>query len=306
MTDPGHHDSDGTPASGVVADAKRAVEEYETVGLPDGRRLSYAEFGDPDGEPVLYFHGFPGSRAQAAPAGPAARDAGVRVIAPDRPGIGASDPLPGRTLTDWPADAATLADTLGVDEFAALGISGGGPYAAACAAELPDRVRAASLVSSVAPLDAVFRRAFLEFRISRYAPPLAKLLFWWGLRGTDGDLDAAVESRAAGAPAVDAECWRGPAGGAVVVGAGPATENGVGPLVREAAVYARPWNIDLGGIRVPTFVWHGEADENVPVEMGRYLAARIPVREAHILPGEGHLSTAAKHLDEILAELVAR
>ena len=307
MSNLDYRDSERTPTSEIVEEATRAIEEYETIALPDGRQLAYAEFGDPDGEPVFYFHGFPGSRAQAAPASPIARELGVRVIAPDRPGMGASDPLPRRKLVDWPADVVALADALGISEFAVFGISGGGPYAAACAAKIPERVRAASIVSSVAPLEATSSRGFrLPFQLSRYAPPLAKLLFWWQGRGAEDSLDAAVEARAADASAADAEYWRAPFGRAVLLSTGPATENGVGPLVREAAIYARPWRFDLGGIAVPTFVWHGEADENVPVEMGRYLADRIPTRRTHVLPGEGHLSTPAEYMTEILLELLER
>ena len=299
------HDSESLSALSIVEEAKQSIDEFETATSPDGRDLAYAEFGDPDGEPVFFFHGFPGSRAQGAPIGSFARERGIRIIAPDRPGFGASDSLPGRMLTDWPADVIGLADTLGIEAFSVCGISGGGPYAAACAAETPERVRAASLVSSVAPLKTVSSRAFqLPFQLARYAPPLAKLLFWWQIGRTDDDLDAIVEARVEDASAADAGHWRSPIGRAVLLSARLATENGMGPLVCEAGIYARPWRIDLDGIDVPTFVWHGEADESVPVEMGRYLADRIQTQETHILPEKGHLSTAADHMDEILQELI--
>ena len=294
-----------TTSSSIVVAAERALEAYETVRLSDGRHFSYAEFGDPAGEPVFFFHGFPGSRAQAAPTEPVARELGIRVIAPDRPGVGGSDPLSKRTLIDWPADVAGLADALNIEEFSVLGISGGGPYAAACAAVLPERVRAASLVSSVAPLDATSDRGFkLPFQLSRYASPIAKLLFWWGMRGMGEDLHAATETRTADAPPVDVEYWRAPIGQAVLLSARPALEHGVGALVNEAAVYARPWGFDLDVIDVPTFIWHGDADENVPFEMGEYLAEQIPVQKSHFLQGKGHLSTVAGNIDEILRELI--
>ncbi len=121
--------------------------------LPDGRRLGYAEFGAPRGRPVFFFHGFPGSRLEAELAATAAARWNLRIIAADRPGIGLSDRRPGRTLANWADDVRTLADSLGLERFAVLGISGGGPYAIACAARLADRLTAAGTIGGLAPLD---------------------------------------------------------------------------------------------------------------------------------------------------------
>ncbi|MEJ2698283.1 MAG: alpha/beta hydrolase, partial [Desulfuromonadales bacterium] len=89
-------------------------ETGKQVRLPDGRRLGYAEFGDPLGRPVLYFHGFPASRLEARLAHEAALRTGVRLVAADRPGSGLSDFLPERTLSDWPVDVTSLAESLGL------------------------------------------------------------------------------------------------------------------------------------------------------------------------------------------------
>ena len=106
------------------------------VNLPDGRDLAYEEYGDPAGFPVLSFHGGLSSHLDAAPAGAAAREAGIRLVAPDRPGMGLSTFQPGRTLLDWPEDVTALAHALGIERFAVMGWSAGGPYAAVCAAKL--------------------------------------------------------------------------------------------------------------------------------------------------------------------------
>jgi len=106
------------------------------LALADGRRLGYAEFGDPSGAPCLYFHFSPGSRLEPAAVFSGVRQAwlrGVRLVSADRPGFGLSDRQPARTLLDWPGDIAALADHLGIDRFAVLGASGGGAYALACA-----------------------------------------------------------------------------------------------------------------------------------------------------------------------------
>jgi pimeloyl-ACP methyl ester carboxylesterase len=108
-------------------------------------------YGQPDGEPVFYFHGHPGSRLEARFARQAAAGAGLRVIALDRPGYGLSDFQPERAITDWPADVAEAADLLRIGRFSVAGASGGGPYALACAWRLPGRVTRAAVISGVGP-----------------------------------------------------------------------------------------------------------------------------------------------------------
>ena len=122
--------------------------------LRDGRNLGFAEYGQPEGIPLVYFHGWPSSRLEPRSMQQVCADMGVRLIAPDRPGFGLSDFQPGRTIPGFADDTRELANHLGLSEFAVLGISGGGPYAAACAAKIPERLTGALLVCSVAPADA--------------------------------------------------------------------------------------------------------------------------------------------------------
>ncbi len=124
-----------------------------SVTLPDGRVLAYEEYGEPAGFPVLSFHGGMSSRLDAAPAHGAAVAAGVRLVSPDRPGMGLSTYQPERRLMDWPADVERLTAALDIDRFAVMGWSAGGPYAAVCAAKMGGRVTAAALLSSAVPLD---------------------------------------------------------------------------------------------------------------------------------------------------------
>jgi pimeloyl-ACP methyl ester carboxylesterase len=120
--------------------------------LIDGRNLAYALWGDPDGESVFLFHGAPGSRMFAPDPEITAR-VGLRLVTVDRPGYGGSDPDPGRSILDWPADVLQLADAIQAPRFAVVAHSSGGAYALACARELTDRVSAVALVSCVAPYD---------------------------------------------------------------------------------------------------------------------------------------------------------
>jgi pimeloyl-ACP methyl ester carboxylesterase len=132
--------------------------------LRDGRELGWLETGKARGTPVFMFHGTPGSRLQVSFDEKAIAASGVRLVAPDRPGSGHSSFHRGRTLTDWAADVASLADHLKVERFAVAGVSGGGPHAVACARLLPERVTAAAIVSGVGPIsDPDFATTMVEF-----------------------------------------------------------------------------------------------------------------------------------------------
>src|SRR5262249_2501635 len=152
------------------------------LALADGRTLEWAEFGEPTGRPLFFFHGTPGSRLAGIALDEVARARGVRVIAPDRPGCGRSDPKLGRTRRDWPAGGRAVADSLQVDRFPVTGISGGGPYAAVCAWALPERVTGAAILSGIGPTDhpGATREMLWTNRVSlslsRRAPALARAL----------------------------------------------------------------------------------------------------------------------------------
>jgi pimeloyl-ACP methyl ester carboxylesterase len=124
------------------------------IGSPDGRTLEAVEEGDPDGTLVVFHHGSPGAAVPFEPFGRAAAERGIRLVTISRAGFGASTRHSGRIVADAAADAAALADHLGAERFLTMGWSGGGPHALACAALLPDRVRAAATIAGVAPYDA--------------------------------------------------------------------------------------------------------------------------------------------------------
>lgn len=128
------------------------MDEASHVQLPDGRQIGYQEYGDRQGSPVFFFHGWLGSRLDFAPNDEIARNLGVRVIAVDRPGCGSSDFKEDRRLLDWPDDVSELADALGFDQFSICGHSFGGSYVAACAHRLAARVRSAAIVAGISPL----------------------------------------------------------------------------------------------------------------------------------------------------------
>jgi pimeloyl-ACP methyl ester carboxylesterase len=274
------------------------------IRLRDGRRLGYAEWGDPAGRPLLYFHGWPGSRVEGRLADEAAKETGVRLIAIDRPGMGLSDFQPRRTLVDWPEDVLEAAGALALDRFAVLGISGGGPYAAACAWKLSDRLTRAGLVSCLTPLDVpgatagMGRRNRLSFELVGRVAILRRVVFAAMAvsvrRRPDRMLERGVEA------AVDKDYLSRPDVRRVLVESlSEAFRSGSRGPAWEMGLYARPWGFRLEEIRMPVHLSHGERDANAPVTMGRYAASVIPECQATFYAGEGHLHFVDR-LPEIL------
>jgi pimeloyl-ACP methyl ester carboxylesterase len=253
--------------------------------LPDGRLLSYLELGDPTGTPVMALDG-PGSRALGRAAAPAAAELGVRLIVPDRPGFGDSTPQRDRTIVDWVADAAALADAVDIERFGLLGQSAGTPFALAVAARVPGRVLAVALCGGIVPLgepgalEGVGGPMRPLFVVARRAPwavrPLLRLV-----RNPDTAADRALKDlpekdRAAMERsellalhrATTAEIMRYP-----------------DAFAHEVRLVARPWGFDLADVKAPVGLWVGSEDRTHPPGMSEELAARLPhAREVHVVP----------------------
>lgn len=281
------------------------------VRLPDGRRLCYAEFGAADGNPLLYCHGFPTSRLEAGLFDAAARRLNLRVIAPDRPGYGQSDFLAGRRIGDWASDMEALADHLGWQRFAVLGVSGGGPYAMACGERLGDRVSRLGLVCALGQLcraEATLGMGLLAsqaIRFARAAPSLAG----WAYAHLVGPVMRRhpllmLSLLTSAAPQADRQALRDPAIRQMLASSiEEAFRQGGQGAAHDLYLYTHPWDIDPAAIAAETHLWHGEADRTVPVAMGRQLAALIPGCHAIFCPEEGHFSLPIRHAEAILAAL---
>jgi pimeloyl-ACP methyl ester carboxylesterase len=284
-------------------------QHAQTLTLRDGRALCWADWGDPDGAPVLYFHGTPGSRTQGARFDEAARAAGVRLIAPDRPGYGRSTFQPNRRIPGWSSDIEQLTDHLGIDRFAVFGASGGGPYALACAQAMPGHVIAVAVAASPCPpetdLLAQLPRKLrsLVTIVARTTVPLRVVLsviafqamrnpfrvLDWGLRSLPAtDRAIVTASRTRAVAAVDMR---------------ESLRDGGRATAADGQLLCRPWGFDQRDIDAPVHVWHGTADPFVPVEMGRYLANTIPGCQAAFFDGEGHFFMVPR-AEQILASLL--
>ncbi len=273
------------------------------IRLRDGRNIGYAEYGDPTGKPVFFFHGWPGSRLFLRSLHPQTASLKIRLIACERPGFGLSDFKPRRTLVDWADDVAEVADALQINRFAAAGHSGGGPYAAACAYKIPSRVTAAALISSFAPLDApdatkgMMSSNRLMFRLARRFP-FAHRVFINLL--ISGGAERFLQGMISSLPQVDKTVLASLEKGADDIA--EAFRNGAQGPAWDQLILANPWGFDLTNISTKIYLWQGDQDVMVPLPMGEYLARTIPNCHATFCSGEGHMLIFSRW-SEILTKL---
>jgi pimeloyl-ACP methyl ester carboxylesterase len=280
--------------------------------LRDGRVLAYAEWGLPDGHPVLAFHGAPGSRLWCpdhyAP-GKTAAECGVRLITVDRPGYGRSDPKPGHTLVEWPEDVEQLLDALEIDRCAAVGVSAGGPYALACGARLPHRVSRVGSVSGAAP--------------TYHVPGLWELVSedWRGIldlgaRDPFAALEGARERSAwlatapegvgdpSNWPEVDRWMAEDPSMREPLMAyVHEAGRQGIDGYAWDRLAFMLPWGFEPGEIEVETWIWQGDQDSMTDRLEFELLCREIPRAHCVLYPGEGHLLRG--HWGEIFEALTA-
>ena len=264
--------------------------------LRDRRVLGYAEYGDPTGTPVFFFHGLPGSRRQRHPDDSIAIELGAHIITIDRPGYGFSDFQPGRMLLDWPDDVAQLADSLKIDRFAAIGVSGGGPYLLASAYKMPERITSATVISGMGPIDDpdAIKGMLSSMRLGLGIAPRVP----WGFVRLALDPVVKMISRnplgvkklvPSSAPEADKKAFARPDIQEVDrQDLYEAYRNGAQGAFWEVVLLATPWGFRLEDIHKKIFLWHGEEDTTVPLTMGRYVARSLSNCEPRYYPGQGH------------------
>ncbi len=255
----------------------------EVLRLADGRLLAWTEWGDPRGSPVVFLHPCPGSR-MFCPDEPATAGRGVRLITVDRPGYGGSDPVANPTFTGFATDLERLADHLWLGQFPIVGWSGGGPYAAACAARLGERVSTLALVAVPAP------------GLSPAAPDLRRLA------GEDPEqalaaVAADTETRATG-PAGAGEGWTSPADTATRRQPGveealrtmwaEGLRAGTRGLAADVAAGLAPWEFDPSEVRTSARLFYGDDDPVVGLPDARWWERALPDAHVSVLRG-GHL-----------------
>ncbi|MFF2483056.1 alpha/beta fold hydrolase [Paenibacillus sp. NPDC058071] len=288
-----------------------------TIELKDKRKLAYTEYGAADGFPVFIFHGTPGSRLWFTEDDETAASLQIRLISTDRPGFGASDRLPGRRVLDWPSDVAALADALGLERFAVLGVSGGGVYAAACAYVIPERLTSATMVSSAAPfpggkppksMSAANRFAFT---LSKRVPWLLRLSYNAQKKMIEQSPDKFLRSLRGGNGHLtdwDRQFMQTDEHfSEFMMHLGEALRQGPEEAASEPGLLSQDWGFDPAAITIPVLIWHGEADRMAPFDEIRKLAARMPTSRLQTHKEAGHfLSSDEASWKEILQAIIQK
>jgi pimeloyl-ACP methyl ester carboxylesterase len=291
------------------------MSEESLIRLENCGVIAFEEYGDENGLPVIFCHGWPSSRTMARLTDKAARDLGIRIISPDRPGISGSSLQANRKLLDWPPLVQRLVDCLNIGEFRVLAISGGAPYAYATARAMPERVRAIAIVSGAIPIvDLPGREGLLPLyrwmlALYRTRPQLLRKLFYVArpilslqlpvrlrplllkslmLRPCDEDslrdsaaFEAVFESQR--------RAWRGSAEGRMA----------------DAQIYAHTRGFRIEEVGVPVRLWHGTQDRAFSVHLAEEVARQLPNCQAHFVDGAGHYSLPIRHMREILEDLIS-
>jgi pimeloyl-ACP methyl ester carboxylesterase len=288
----------------------RASQDVRHVLTDDGRTLAVECAGDPGGYPVFLLHGTPGSRSGPRPRGPLLYRLGLLLISYDRPGYGESTPFPGRTVADAAADVVTIADKLGLNNFAVIGRSGGGPHALACAALVPRRVSCAAALVSLAPADAVdldwyegmgrhnvdeyttadadraelFARLTSSAELTQHDPRRFLRLLLPGITADDRQIVDDVAFRR-----LLSETYQ------------EATRQGASGWIDDVLALRGAWGVPFAEVRCPVLLWHGSDDHFSPVEHTLWLHRRLPTSELTVAPGVGHFGAM-----EVLPDILAR
>jgi len=283
-----------------------------TLRLSSGLLLGYAEHGDPAGVPCFYYHGWPSARVQGALMDEAGKKYGLRIICPDRPGIGLSDFQPNRQLSDWPPMLNELAAHLGIDQFHVIGWSGGGPYVLITALKMQERLLSATIICGAPPLTFLgYEHMFWVYRMMiklRHAfPTILGLFLRVGERISGGEPDQAPLKwfmRMLGK--ADRQVLSDPAIFSVVRhGMLEALRRGPKHVIADADIYLSEWGFEVSAVNYPIHFWHGKEDRNIAWQYSEKLASIMPNTTTHWLENEGHYSLPVNHLDAILSHALA-
>lgn len=262
--------------------------------LADGRHLEYRAWGHRDAPPIIYCHGFPTNRNELDLLQPELERHAVvaRVVALNRPGYGTSTFLPNRSILDWPRDVAEAADRLRIDRFAVFGVSGGSPYALACAHAMADRVARVGIAAGVGPIAATGMAKASAIAGPSAIAPIRRLQFEAAAfsfrkgqehRFIDKSIDSMSTTDQVALRDPDTRAW-------FTETLRESFTNGGRSVAHEAGLYRGSWGFDPREVTVSTHLWHGEADVTVPPSVGRWLAEALPNAHHIVWPLHGHFT----------------
>jgi len=284
--------------------------ENGALKLDDGRVLGFAEYGDQNGFPILFFHGTPNSRLSRHPDESILEEQNIRLITIERPGYGESSPLEGKIVLDWAKDVKQFVDYYRIEKFSVMGVSGGVPYALSCAHELETHVEKCGIVSGFAPLDNnnglmknMSSTNKLGFWLALKAPSLLKVMLKpmanASVNKPKKQLDKFMKSFSVSDQNVvkNADIQK-----IFLEDMVEAYKQGETGHYSDLITLVRPWGFSIEDIKTKVHIWHGKDDKNVPIGMARFFEKELPNTAVHIYSDEGHL-LYLNHWKDILNQL---
>ena len=283
-----------------------------TIQLSDGRNLGYAVYGDSNGFPVFYFHGGQESRLSSKFMDRVATRLKIRLISPDRPGIGLSTFQSNRQFTGWGSDIIELTDSLGLNKYSVFGLSGGAPHVLSCIISDSSRIVKASIISGATPYNYKGTLKGMWFPV--------KLIHWFASMKNDKQLSKIIRNDYENLlskpekrirqfqkhlPKPDRQLMKSQPdyGWEFIEGSKESYRQGIEAVVQEWKLYVSDWQMDLNTIYYPISLWYGSEDKMAPVYRGKYFKEQLPHSSLKIIDNEGHFSLIRNHLEEIMSEL---
>lgn len=254
---------------------------------------------------MIGFHGMPGSRLVMKAVEQAASATGARIIAPDRPGYGLSQPKKRGMLLSYVADIVELANQLSIERFAVMGISGGAPYPLACAYKIPERVTVAALISGIGPLylpnstRGMMTVNKMMFTLGRFSPSLAGWVLPRLVRSSLPSMEQHVQDGTSASPDISPDIFA-----IMTADQREAIRTGGHGIIFDMKNLWRSWGFRFEDIRTPMYLWHGAADNLAPAMLAHHIADHVPGCQATFYPNEDHTGPLTKHIHEIMTAIV--
>jgi pimeloyl-ACP methyl ester carboxylesterase len=288
------------------------MESDKSITLSDGRVLGYAEYGDSYGYPIFYFHGGQESRLSSMFMDSTAERLNIRLISPDRPGIGLSTFQVDRKFLDWGNDIVQLADSMQIKHYSIFGLSGGAPHVLACICNNASRIEKASIVSGATPYNYKGTLKGMWFPV--------KLIHWFAGMRKDKQLrkfiqndfdslvnkpDKRMKQFQKYLPKSDRRLMidKPEYGWGFIKGSIESYRQGIDGVVQEWKLYVSDWQMELNKIHFPITLWYGSEDKMAPAHRGNFYNKELPDSTLKLIDNEGHFSLIRNHLEEILIDL---
>jgi pimeloyl-ACP methyl ester carboxylesterase/DNA-binding CsgD family transcriptional regulator/PAS domain-containing protein len=304
------------PSNELPLGSPRGPIFYESAGswlqVGSARRVAYLEMGDPNGLPVFMMHKLAGSRHLRPTDESTLEREAIRLIIPERPGNGDSEPSDARSFRSWTGDVEALAGHLKIERFAVIGHSAGTPYALATAHALPERVLALSIVAGMPPFRTLedIRDYASEFHaaliVGKYAPLLLPSLLRIVRNAVTKNPYRYIERTLREAAAADKMVFADPTfraryAASLLAGVGWGDLG----MAREVLLLSKDWGFDLAEVKTPAVFWHGEMDGLVAVAGARRLVSELPNAELNLISQAGHY-VMYSHWDSIFRDIKHR